>query len=146
MCTLHNIIFHVFTSALTAPLVDSNPRHSSSAMLMLLSVVFLGLAVFLIYKFKRYTSLSLHPATYSMITQNPSNLLPCYPLLIIQSVLIHYSCAGKFDLTSPPRGSRHTSSRIPMCEAHIPISHKMHGKRPLNGLICSCCPRLLFAE
>lgn len=36
-----------------APLVDSNPRHSSSAMLMLLSVVFLGLAVFLIYKFKR---------------------------------------------------------------------------------------------
>uniref|UniRef100_A0A8C2H126 PKD domain-containing protein n=1 Tax=Cyprinus carpio TaxID=7962 RepID=A0A8C2H126_CYPCA len=38
----------------TAPLVDSIPRHSSSAMLMLLSVVFLGLAVFLIYKFKRY--------------------------------------------------------------------------------------------
>uniref|UniRef100_A0A8C1UGC8 PKD domain-containing protein n=1 Tax=Cyprinus carpio TaxID=7962 RepID=A0A8C1UGC8_CYPCA len=37
----------------TAPLVDSIPRHSSSAMLMLLSVVFLGLAVFLIYKFKR---------------------------------------------------------------------------------------------
>uniref|UniRef100_A0A8C5HSJ0 VPS10 domain-containing receptor SorCS3-like n=1 Tax=Gouania willdenowi TaxID=441366 RepID=A0A8C5HSJ0_GOUWI len=37
-----------------APLVDSSPRHSSSAMLMLLSVVFLGLAVFLIYKFKRY--------------------------------------------------------------------------------------------
>ncbi|XP_016395297.1 VPS10 domain-containing receptor SorCS3-like [Sinocyclocheilus rhinocerous] len=35
------------------PLVDSIPRHSSSAMLMLLSVVFLGLAVFLIYKFKR---------------------------------------------------------------------------------------------
>uniref|UniRef100_A0A7N8YK26 Sortilin related VPS10 domain containing receptor 3 n=1 Tax=Mastacembelus armatus TaxID=205130 RepID=A0A7N8YK26_9TELE len=36
-----------------SPLVDSNPRHNSSAMLMLLSVVFLGLAVFLIYKFKR---------------------------------------------------------------------------------------------
>uniref|UniRef100_A0AAY4F144 PKD domain-containing protein n=1 Tax=Denticeps clupeoides TaxID=299321 RepID=A0AAY4F144_9TELE len=31
-----------------APLVDSIPRHSSSAMLMLLSVVFLGLAVFLL--------------------------------------------------------------------------------------------------
>uniref|UniRef100_A0A7N6AV62 PKD domain-containing protein n=1 Tax=Anabas testudineus TaxID=64144 RepID=A0A7N6AV62_ANATE len=95
----------VYNTQLTlAPLVDSNPRHSSSAMLMLLSVVFLGLAVFLIYKFKRYTSF----------------------------------CAGKFDLTSPPRGSRHTSSRILMHEAHIPISHKMHGKRPLNGLICSC--------
>uniref|UniRef100_A0A4W6CS98 Sortilin related VPS10 domain containing receptor 3 n=1 Tax=Lates calcarifer TaxID=8187 RepID=A0A4W6CS98_LATCA len=48
----------VYNTQLTlAPLVDSNPRHSSSAMLMLLSVVFLGLAVFLIYKFKRYTSL-----------------------------------------------------------------------------------------
>ncbi|NWR93500.1 SORC3 protein, partial [Furnarius figulus] len=35
-----------------APLVDSSSGHSSSAMLMLLSVVFVGLAVFLIYKFK----------------------------------------------------------------------------------------------
>ncbi|KAA0721962.1 VPS10 domain-containing receptor [Triplophysa tibetana] len=44
----------VYVTQLTlAPLVDSLPRHSSSAMLMLLSVVFLGLAVFLIYKFKR---------------------------------------------------------------------------------------------
>ncbi|XP_061628113.1 VPS10 domain-containing receptor SorCS3 [Phyllopteryx taeniolatus] len=44
----------VYNTQLTlAPLVDSNPRHRSSAMLMLLSVVFLGLAVFLIYKFKR---------------------------------------------------------------------------------------------
>uniref|UniRef100_A0A3P8SY57 PKD domain-containing protein n=1 Tax=Amphiprion percula TaxID=161767 RepID=A0A3P8SY57_AMPPE len=43
----------VYNTQLTlAPLVDSSPRHSSSAMLMLLSVVFLGLAVFLIYKFK----------------------------------------------------------------------------------------------
>ncbi|XP_041123458.1 VPS10 domain-containing receptor SorCS3-like [Polyodon spathula] len=44
----------VYITQLTlAPLVDSSPRLSSSAMLMLLSVVFLGLAVFLIYKFKR---------------------------------------------------------------------------------------------
>ncbi|KAG2462724.1 SORC1 protein, partial [Polypterus senegalus] len=44
----------VYITQLTlAPLVDSSPRHSSSAMLMLLSVVFVGLAVFLIYKFKR---------------------------------------------------------------------------------------------
>ncbi|KAG7267824.1 hypothetical protein CRUP_017368, partial [Coryphaenoides rupestris] len=44
----------VYITQLTlAPLVDSSPRHSSSAMLMLLSVVLLGLAVFLIYKFKR---------------------------------------------------------------------------------------------
>ncbi|XP_056147393.1 LOW QUALITY PROTEIN: VPS10 domain-containing receptor SorCS3 [Lampris incognitus] len=36
-----------------APLVDSNSIHSGSAMLMLLSVVFVGLAAFFIYKFKR---------------------------------------------------------------------------------------------
>ncbi|XP_065699342.1 VPS10 domain-containing receptor SorCS3 [Patagioenas fasciata] len=44
----------VYVTQLTlAPLVDSSTGHSSSAMLMLLSVVFVGLAVFLIYKFKR---------------------------------------------------------------------------------------------
>ncbi|XP_056136546.1 VPS10 domain-containing receptor SorCS1 [Lampris incognitus] len=36
-----------------APLVDTNENHSGSAMLMLLSVVVVGLAVFVIYKFKR---------------------------------------------------------------------------------------------
>ncbi|KAF7253643.1 VPS10 domain-containing receptor SorCS3 [Varanus komodoensis] len=36
-----------------APLIDVSPSHSGSAMLMLLSVVFVGLAVFVIYKFKR---------------------------------------------------------------------------------------------
>lgn len=44
---------------LPAPLVDSGAGHSSSAMLMLLSVVFVGLAVFLIYKFKRYVDTPL---------------------------------------------------------------------------------------
>lgn len=38
---------------LSAPLVDSNSIHSGSAMLMLLTVVFVGLAAFFIYKFKR---------------------------------------------------------------------------------------------
>ncbi|XP_019735230.1 VPS10 domain-containing receptor SorCS1 isoform X2 [Hippocampus comes] len=36
-----------------APLVDSSGNHSTPAMLMLLSVVIVGLAVFVIYKFKR---------------------------------------------------------------------------------------------
>ncbi|KAG2462726.1 SORC3 protein, partial [Polypterus senegalus] len=36
-----------------APLVDTSEGHSGSAMMMLLSVVFVGLAVFVIYKFKR---------------------------------------------------------------------------------------------
>uniref|UniRef100_A0A8C7Y993 VPS10 domain-containing receptor SorCS2 n=1 Tax=Oryzias sinensis TaxID=183150 RepID=A0A8C7Y993_9TELE len=35
-----------------APLVDTSENHSGSAMLMLLSVVVLGLAIFVIYKFK----------------------------------------------------------------------------------------------
>ncbi|KAE8589299.1 hypothetical protein XENTR_v10017516 [Xenopus tropicalis] len=46
-------VFVYVTQLTLAPLVDSGSGHSSSAMLMLLSVVFLGLAVFLIYKFKR---------------------------------------------------------------------------------------------
>uniref|UniRef100_A0A8C1U970 VPS10 domain-containing receptor SorCS2 n=1 Tax=Cyprinus carpio TaxID=7962 RepID=A0A8C1U970_CYPCA len=41
-----------------APLVDTSENHSGSAMLMLLSVVVVGLAVFLIYKFKRYSDMS----------------------------------------------------------------------------------------
>ncbi|CAI9578104.1 unnamed protein product [Staurois parvus] len=46
-------IFVYVTQLTLAPLVDNSASHSSSAMLMLLSVVFVGLAVFLIYKFKR---------------------------------------------------------------------------------------------
>uniref|UniRef100_A0A8C4HX30 Sortilin related VPS10 domain containing receptor 3b n=1 Tax=Dicentrarchus labrax TaxID=13489 RepID=A0A8C4HX30_DICLA len=40
------------TQQTLAPLVDSNSIHSGSAMLMLLTVVFVGLAAFFIYKFK----------------------------------------------------------------------------------------------
>nr|XP_019939359.1 PREDICTED: VPS10 domain-containing receptor SorCS1-like [Paralichthys olivaceus] len=44
----------VYTAHLSAaPLVDTSENHSGSAMLMLLSVVVVGLAVFVIYKFKR---------------------------------------------------------------------------------------------
>uniref|UniRef100_A0A7N6A132 PKD domain-containing protein n=1 Tax=Anabas testudineus TaxID=64144 RepID=A0A7N6A132_ANATE len=41
------------TQQTLAPLVDSNSIHSGSAMLMLLTVVFVGLCAFFIYKFKR---------------------------------------------------------------------------------------------
>uniref|UniRef100_A0A3Q4B2C5 PKD domain-containing protein n=1 Tax=Mola mola TaxID=94237 RepID=A0A3Q4B2C5_MOLML len=41
------------TQQTLAPLVNSNSIHSGSAMLMLLTVVFVGLAAFFIYKFKR---------------------------------------------------------------------------------------------
>lgn len=53
----HHNMFSILFFFLSAPLVDSIPRHSSSAMLMLLSVVILGLAIFLIYKFKRYDNM-----------------------------------------------------------------------------------------
>lgn len=39
---------------LSAPLVDSNFIHSGSALLMLLTVAFVGLLAFFIYKFKRF--------------------------------------------------------------------------------------------
>ncbi|XP_041866105.1 VPS10 domain-containing receptor SorCS3 [Melanotaenia boesemani] len=48
---IHIIVY--MTQQTLAPLVDSNSIHSGSAMLMLLSVVFVGLAAFFIYKFKR---------------------------------------------------------------------------------------------
>lgn len=61
-CISGGINFHprldlTFSPFLVAPLVDLTPSHSGSAMLMLLSVVFVGLAVFVIYKFKRYDHL-----------------------------------------------------------------------------------------
>ena len=43
------------SSSFKAPLVDSSDSvHSSTAVIMLVSVVLMGLAVFVIYKFKRY--------------------------------------------------------------------------------------------
>lgn len=69
----------VLSTNLTAPLVDSSPRHSSSAMLMLLSVVLLGLAVFLIYKFKRYASAT--PAGFTATrSPSPNDRLSCEAL------------------------------------------------------------------
>jgi hypothetical protein len=61
--------------SVTAPLVDSSPRHSSSAMLMLLSVVFLGLAVFFIYKFKIYVQYIMI-ISLNTISKHSSNHLP----------------------------------------------------------------------
>lgn len=47
-----HVVAHVSLVS-AAPLVDTSENHSGSAMLMLLSVVVVGLAVFVIYKFKR---------------------------------------------------------------------------------------------
>lgn len=56
MCT--QFLFHSFS--FKAPLVDSSDSgHSGTAVIMLVSVVLMGLAVFVIYKFKRYSILDI---------------------------------------------------------------------------------------
>lgn len=131
-------------SSRTAPLVDSSPRHSSSAMLMLLSVVFLGLAVFLIYKFKRYPSVPVQFLHLLHEEQDhiPPHLLPYDPLLMtaderrpgqsIPFVFGSFVWQAATELVKP-------CSRIPMHEANAAISGKMPRERPLTGVIYGCC-------
>ena len=52
MLCCSSVLFFML-SCISAPLVDNSENHSGSAMLMLLSVVVVGLAVFVVYKFKR---------------------------------------------------------------------------------------------
>uniref|UniRef100_A0A665W1K9 PKD domain-containing protein n=1 Tax=Echeneis naucrates TaxID=173247 RepID=A0A665W1K9_ECHNA len=66
-----------------APLVDTSENHSSSAMLMLLSVVVVGLAVFVIYKFKRkipglnvYAQMQNEKEQEMMSPANPTETTP----------------------------------------------------------------------
>lgn len=76
-----------------APLVDLTPAHSGSAMLMLLSVVFVGLAVFVIYKFKRYVALRPHlPSPFLLPDRFGSTCcrdvrLPCIAMMLSVNVL-----------------------------------------------------------
>nr|XP_020449802.1 VPS10 domain-containing receptor SorCS1-like isoform X2 [Monopterus albus] len=66
-----------------APLVDTSENHSGSAMLMLLSVVVVGLAVFVIYKFKRkipglnvYAQMQNEKEQEMMSPANPTEAMP----------------------------------------------------------------------
>ncbi|XP_053184758.1 VPS10 domain-containing receptor SorCS1 [Scomber japonicus] len=66
-----------------APLVDTSENHSGSAMLMLLSVVVVGLAVFVIYKFKRkipglnvYAQMQNEKEQEMMSPANPTEAAP----------------------------------------------------------------------
>ncbi|KAK7929837.1 hypothetical protein WMY93_006232 [Mugilogobius chulae] len=66
-----------------APLVDTSENHSGSAMLMLLSVVVAGLAVFVIYKFKRkipglnvYAQMQNEKEQEMMSPANPNEATP----------------------------------------------------------------------
>ncbi|MED6284977.1 hypothetical protein CHARACLAT_024380 [Characodon lateralis] len=68
---------------LKTPLVDTSENHSGSAMLMLLSVVVAGLAVFVIYKFKRkipglnvYAQMQNDKEPEMMSPANPSEATP----------------------------------------------------------------------
>jgi LPXTG-motif cell wall-anchored protein len=68
--------------------VDSSTGHSSSAMLMLLSVVFVGLAVFLIYKFKRYVVMSFNFYIRSRFAEDYPSLTIFPHLMNVVTVLL----------------------------------------------------------
>ncbi|KAF3687128.1 VPS10 domain-containing receptor SorCS1 [Channa argus] len=78
-----------------APLVDTSENHSGSAMLMLLSVVVLGLAVFVIYKFKRkipglnvYAQMQNEKEQEMMSPANPTEATPSSQQDLVHSLEI----------------------------------------------------------
>uniref|UniRef100_A0A7N6AGZ7 PKD domain-containing protein n=1 Tax=Anabas testudineus TaxID=64144 RepID=A0A7N6AGZ7_ANATE len=78
-----------------APLVDTSENHSGSAMLMLLSVVVLGLAVFVIYKFKRkipglnvYAQMQNEKEQEMMSPANPTEATPSSQRDLVHSLEI----------------------------------------------------------
>ncbi|XP_040892446.1 VPS10 domain-containing receptor SorCS1 isoform X2 [Toxotes jaculatrix] len=78
-----------------APLVDTSENHSGSAMLMLLSVVVVGLAVFVIYKFKRkipglnvYAQMQNEKEQEMMSPANPSEATPSSQRDLVHSLEI----------------------------------------------------------
>ncbi|XP_060904401.1 VPS10 domain-containing receptor SorCS1 isoform X2 [Labrus mixtus] len=78
-----------------APLVDTSENHSGSAMLMLLSVVVVGLAVFVIYKFKRkipglnvYAQMQNEKEQEMMSPANPTEATPSSQRDLVNSLEI----------------------------------------------------------
>lgn len=71
--------------------MDSNSIHSGSAMLMLLTVVFVGLAAFFIYKFKRcvHSDKKLNCAGFSCKCGNLTQLLCSFFLVFRKIPWIH---------------------------------------------------------
>uniref|UniRef100_A0A7N6AV12 PKD domain-containing protein n=1 Tax=Anabas testudineus TaxID=64144 RepID=A0A7N6AV12_ANATE len=81
------------TQQTLAPLVDSNSIHSGSAMLMLLTVVFVGLCAFFIYKFKRCVKLSEFPTPKELMEKElearSRGISPPH-LLLLLLLLLYY--------------------------------------------------------
>uniref|UniRef100_A0A8C7Y9I6 Sortilin related VPS10 domain containing receptor 1 n=1 Tax=Oryzias sinensis TaxID=183150 RepID=A0A8C7Y9I6_9TELE len=75
-----------------APLVDTSENHSGSAMLMLLSVVVLGLAIFVIYKFK---SLCCSDCNHVQ-AQRVFIFLKCHSTLLLWKITLHSSKMHSF--------------------------------------------------
>ncbi|XP_037620476.1 VPS10 domain-containing receptor SorCS1 isoform X1 [Sebastes umbrosus] len=78
-----------------APLVDTSKTHSGSAMLMLLSVVVVGLAIFVIYKFKRkipglnvYAQMQNEKEQEMMSPANPTESTPSSQRDLVHSLEI----------------------------------------------------------
>uniref|UniRef100_A0A671YVE0 Sortilin related VPS10 domain containing receptor 1 n=1 Tax=Sparus aurata TaxID=8175 RepID=A0A671YVE0_SPAAU len=83
-----------------APLVDTSENHSGSAMLMLLSVVVVGLAVFVIYKFKSPANPTEAPSSSQrdlvhsleiLDTEFNSRPIGEYPLLLTLTFGLHFN-------------------------------------------------------
>lgn len=85
---------HVLLSP-PAPLVDLTPTHSGSAMLMLLSVVFVGLAVFVIYKFKRYVSLCPFLPSLFLLRDRFRSLCRSDVRLLCMAVMVSVNVLGR---------------------------------------------------
>uniref|UniRef100_H2LAD1 VPS10 domain-containing receptor SorCS2 n=1 Tax=Oryzias latipes TaxID=8090 RepID=H2LAD1_ORYLA len=97
-----------------APLVDTSENHSGSAMLMLLSVVVLGLAIFVIYKFKRkipglnvYAQMQNEKEQEMKSPVNPSEATPSSQQDLVHSLEILDS-----EFSSRPIESPNTSQLI----------------------------------
>ena len=152
MCT--QFLFHSFS--FKAPLVDSSDSgHSGTAVIMLVSVVLMGLAVFVIYKFKRYSSLDIiycyhiHGAWKLGVEINPQRFTSPQ-ISTLRWMLLFCLCMCAFCITTPfrvgpiiytPAPHRWTPKSFPeVFRLHISLSygHRRHNNSSRNKTIPLC--------
>ncbi|KAK6300547.1 hypothetical protein J4Q44_G00286450 [Coregonus suidteri] len=107
-----------------APLVDTSENHSGSAMLMLLSVVVLGLAIFVIYKFKRkIPGLNVYA---QMQNEKEQEMMPS-PVSLTESTLVSPNTPREL-VTSPELMDTELNTRPIGCikpHAHVKFSNEL---------------------
>ncbi|CAB1344641.1 unnamed protein product [Coregonus sp. 'balchen'] len=107
-----------------APLVDTSENHSGSAMLMLLSVVVLGLAIFVVYKFKRkIPGLNVYA---QMQNEKEQEMIPS-PVSLTESTLVSPNTPREL-VTSPELMDTELNTRPIGCikpHAHVKFSNEL---------------------